>query len=164
MAFDSLGPIVTVWSSVPYVSCHASTVYVPGGRFAISNFPVSEVTAKYGLSNTNPYARIQGCTLQRIGIANSVRAKVDLSAADPTGGTCSTAGCASASGGRCASWDRCFLSRRADASSARPRAARTCSFLMQNHGIFRRVVAVVAETAFHVDDHIGERAILPSYC
>ena len=48
MSFDSFSPSVTLCVWVPSFSCHASTVYVPAGRFFSSNFPPSCVTAKYG--------------------------------------------------------------------------------------------------------------------
>jgi hypothetical protein len=42
--FDSLGPMVTVCSLVPYSSCQAVSVYVPGGIFLMSNEPSLPVT------------------------------------------------------------------------------------------------------------------------
>src|SRR6476646_183355 len=50
MSFDSLLPMVTLWVTAPPFSCHASIVYVPGGRPLMSNLPSSSVTAKNGWS------------------------------------------------------------------------------------------------------------------
>ena len=46
MDFACLAASVTLWSCVPYFSCHASIVYVPGGRFFNSNVPFFDVTSK----------------------------------------------------------------------------------------------------------------------
>ena len=48
ISFVSLAPSVTLWRLAPSFSCHASIVYVPGGRPFSSNLPSSFVTAKYG--------------------------------------------------------------------------------------------------------------------
>src|SRR5438132_14120526 len=70
-SFDSFGPTVTVCVCVPYFSCHASSVYVPGGRLPILNAPSSPLTAKYGCDNTPRNACIQPCTLHSTGIMTS---------------------------------------------------------------------------------------------
>src|SRR5581483_8120617 len=44
-AFDSFGATVMLCSCCPYFSCHATSVYVPGGRLAIVNFPSGAETA-----------------------------------------------------------------------------------------------------------------------
>src|SRR5262245_27705626 len=48
----SLLPSVTFCVWAPSFSCHASMVYVPGGRPFSSNFPSGPVVAKYGWSRT----------------------------------------------------------------------------------------------------------------
>src|SRR6266851_1352283 len=66
--------MVTVCGSlVPYSSCQATTVYVPGGRFFKSNLPSLSVTWKYGFGRTAMYAFIHGCTLHFTGMATSSR-------------------------------------------------------------------------------------------
>jgi len=45
MSFISFAPSVTLAVCVPSFSCHASIVYVPGGRFGRSSLPSSSLTA-----------------------------------------------------------------------------------------------------------------------
>src|SRR5438094_7067653 len=75
-SFDSFAPIVTLCVIGPSFSCHASIVYVPGGRFGSSNFPSSFVTAKYGCGRTPTYAFIQPCTSHLNGTITSGLSKV----------------------------------------------------------------------------------------
>src|SRR5262249_46472457 len=46
------GPTVISWSCVPSFSCHASSVYLPGGRFLIEKVPSSPLVAKKGCGST----------------------------------------------------------------------------------------------------------------
>src|SRR5207245_11565804 len=62
---------VTVAVSVPYFSCHASIVYVPGGRPLIEKLPSLPLTAKNGCGNTPTQACIQPCTLHSSGTVTS---------------------------------------------------------------------------------------------
>src|SRR5262245_51318471 len=55
-------PIVTCDVFVPNFSCHASIVYVPGGRPLISYTPSGDVTAKNGCAMTPTHDVIQLCT------------------------------------------------------------------------------------------------------
>src|SRR5260370_41550323 len=59
-------PALTSTSLVclPRVSCHASTLYLPGGTFSIFATPLPSVTPKYGLGMTATHPSIQLCTSQ----------------------------------------------------------------------------------------------------
>src|SRR5947207_4576722 len=59
----SLPATVTVAVCVPNFSCHASIVYVPGGRPLIVKLPSCFDTAKNGSGRTPRNAFIQPCTL-----------------------------------------------------------------------------------------------------
>src|SRR5687767_12495821 len=59
----SVPATVTVAVCVPNRSCHASIVYVPGGRPLIEKLPSGPVTAKNGSERTPAYDFIQPCTL-----------------------------------------------------------------------------------------------------
>src|SRR5208282_5812810 len=52
----------TSWVWVPSLRCAASTVYLPGGTFLMTNLPSEPLTQKQGLSNTLTHANIHGCT------------------------------------------------------------------------------------------------------
>src|SRR5438132_6122174 len=49
---------------LPSVSCHASTVYLPGGTFSILVAPLASVTPKNGFGMTAAHPSIQLCTSQ----------------------------------------------------------------------------------------------------
>src|SRR2546421_6296340 len=59
----SLPATVTLAVCVPYFSCHASIVYVPGGRPLIANLPSPPLTPKNGWGSTPSDACIHPCTL-----------------------------------------------------------------------------------------------------
>src|SRR4029077_1990137 len=72
----SLPATVTVAVWVPYFSCHASIVYVPGGRPLIEKLPTSPLTPKNGCGRTPSQACIQPCTLHSSGTMTSGVEKV----------------------------------------------------------------------------------------
>src|SRR5204863_150345 len=59
----SLPATVTEAVCAPYFSCHASIVYVPGGRPLIVKLPSPPLTPKNGCGNTASHACIHPCTL-----------------------------------------------------------------------------------------------------
>src|SRR5256712_9079983 len=59
----SLPATVTVAVCVPYFSCHASIVYVPGGRPLSAKLPSPPLTPKNGWGSTPSDACIHPCTL-----------------------------------------------------------------------------------------------------
>src|SRR5256886_1548294 len=59
----SLPATVTLAVCVPYFSCHASIVYVPGGRPLIAKLPSEPLTPKNGWGSTPSHACIHPCTL-----------------------------------------------------------------------------------------------------
>src|SRR2546426_7665844 len=59
----SLPATVTVAVCVPYFSCHASMVYIPGGRPFRVKLPSAPLTPKNGWGRTPNHACIQPCTL-----------------------------------------------------------------------------------------------------
>src|SRR5881628_2750829 len=59
----SLPATVTVAVCVPYFSCQASIVYVPGGRPLIAKLPSPPLTPKNGWGSTPSHACIHPCTL-----------------------------------------------------------------------------------------------------
>src|SRR5207244_6758712 len=59
----SLPATVTVAVCVPYFSCHASIVYVPGGRPLSAKLPSPPLTPKNGWGSTPSDACIHQCTL-----------------------------------------------------------------------------------------------------
>src|SRR5438876_5733367 len=69
--FVSLPATVTVAVCVPYFSCHASIVYVPGGSPLMVNEPSLPLTPKKGCGNTPSHACIQPCTLHSSGTITS---------------------------------------------------------------------------------------------
>src|SRR5438094_4062055 len=54
----------TSFVCLPSVSCHASTVYLPGGTFSILAVPSAPVTPKNGFGMTATHPSIQLCTSQ----------------------------------------------------------------------------------------------------
>src|SRR5688572_30872097 len=54
----------TSFVCLPSVSCHTSTVCLPGGTFSIFAVPLSPVTPKYGCGITAIQPSIQLCTSQ----------------------------------------------------------------------------------------------------
>src|ERR1051325_11226698 len=74
--FVTLPWTVTVAVCVPNFSCHASMVYVPGGRFLRVNLPSSPVVEKNGYGKTPANACIQPCTLHSNGSMTSRVVKV----------------------------------------------------------------------------------------
>src|SRR2546427_694158 len=54
----------TSFVCLPSVSCHASTVYLPGGTFSILAVPSPPVTPKNGFGMTATHPSIQLCTSQ----------------------------------------------------------------------------------------------------
>src|SRR6266850_757324 len=64
MATFAVWPALTSTSFVclPSVSCHTSTLYLPGGTFSILVAPLASVTPKYGLGMTATHPSIQLCT------------------------------------------------------------------------------------------------------
>src|SRR5213594_608158 len=60
----------TSFDCLPSVSCHASTVYLPGGTFSILALPPASVTPKNGLGITATQPSIQLCTSQ-VSLTNS---------------------------------------------------------------------------------------------
>src|SRR2546430_5071903 len=67
----SLPATVTVAVCVPYFSCHASIVYVPGGRPLSVKLPSPPLTPKNGCGSTPIQACIQPCTLHSSGTITS---------------------------------------------------------------------------------------------
>src|SRR5436309_11550492 len=67
----SLPATVTVAVCVPYFSCHASIVYVPGGRPLSVKLPSAPLTPKNGCGSTPSHACIQPCTLHSSGTITS---------------------------------------------------------------------------------------------
>src|SRR5947199_2716585 len=67
----SLPATVTVAVCVPYFSCHASIVYVPGGRPLSVKLPSAPLTPKNGCGTTASHACIQPCTLHSSGTITS---------------------------------------------------------------------------------------------
>src|SRR2546421_3351193 len=67
----SLPATVTLAVCVPYFSCHASMVYVPGGRPLSVKLPSAPLTPKNGCGNTPSHACIQPCTLHSSGTMTS---------------------------------------------------------------------------------------------
>src|SRR5207244_13540184 len=61
--FVSLPATVTVAVCVPYFSCQASIVYVPGGSPLMVNDPSLPLTPKKGCGSTPSHSCIQPCTL-----------------------------------------------------------------------------------------------------
>src|SRR3989442_7336174 len=59
----SLRATVTLAACGPYFPCHASIVYVPGGRPLIVKLPSAPLTPKNGCGNTASHACIHPCTL-----------------------------------------------------------------------------------------------------
>src|SRR5207248_2692770 len=59
----SLPATVTLAVCVPYFSCHASIVYVPGGRPLIAKLPSPPLAPKNGWGSTPSQACIHPCTL-----------------------------------------------------------------------------------------------------
>src|SRR6266540_178582 len=60
--------MVTSWLCVPNCSCHAVTVYVPGGSPANVNRPASSLTAECEVVSTAKYPCINGRTLHLTGM------------------------------------------------------------------------------------------------
>src|SRR4030095_15475583 len=60
----------TSFVCLPSVSCHASTVYLPGGTFSILALPLPSVTPKNGFGITATQPSIQLCTSQ-VSLMNS---------------------------------------------------------------------------------------------
>src|SRR5437773_9360565 len=69
--FVSLPASVTVAVCVPYFSCQASIVYVPGGSPLMVNEPSLPLTPKKGCGSTPSHACIQPCTLHSSGTITS---------------------------------------------------------------------------------------------
>src|SRR3989449_7626656 len=67
----SLPATVTLAVCVPYFSCHASIVYVPGGRPLSVKLPSAPLTPKNGCGSTPSHACIQPCTLHSSGTITS---------------------------------------------------------------------------------------------
>src|SRR5881296_1869829 len=76
----SLPATVTLAVCVPYFSCHASIVYVPGGRPLSVKLPSAPLTPKNGCGSTPSHACIQPCTLHSSGTVTSgaENARVDV--------------------------------------------------------------------------------------
>src|ERR1043166_3781804 len=74
ICFVSFAPTVTCCSCWPYFSCHATMVYVPGGRFPMENWPSILETEKYGCGMTAMYDFIQPWTshLMRNGVISGL--------------------------------------------------------------------------------------------
>src|SRR5207245_10326962 len=69
--FVSLPATVTLAVCVPYFSCHASIVYVPGGSPLIEKLPSAPLTPSNDCGSTPSHACIQPCTLHSSGTITS---------------------------------------------------------------------------------------------
>src|SRR6266851_5801089 len=84
--FFSLGPSVMLVVCSPKVSCHATSVYSPGGKPSIQKDPSLVLTAKKGCAITPRYALIHGCWLHFTGM--SISGRLNAFSRGPAFGAC----------------------------------------------------------------------------
>src|SRR5438046_8924053 len=79
------GTVTSMLCSVPVAppSCHATTLYLPGGTPFIVKLPSSAVTAKNGCFETATYDFIQGCWFLFTGTRTPATSSFAVTAAAP---------------------------------------------------------------------------------